>query len=228
MSLYAIGDLHLSLSVNKPMDIFGGWENYVERLTENWHNIVAPQDTVVLAGDSSWAMKLEDTRADFDFINKLPGNKIIIKGNHDYWWTTKNKMEVFFAENGFSTLKILHNNHYKYGEYAICGTRGWINDNGETADKKVLSREAGRLEASIKSAEKAKLIPIVFLHYPPVFSSDSNFEILEVLQNHGVKKCFYGHIHGKSCANAINGERDGIEYRLISSDYLQFSPLAII
>ncbi len=228
MSLYVIGDLHLSLSVNKSMDVFSGWENYVDRILSGWNNTVKRDDTVVLAGDSSWGMNLNEAKADFEFINNLPGRKIILKGNHDYWWTTVNKMERFFFVNGFSTLNILHNNHYAYCDYAVCGTRGWINENGETADKKVLLREAGRLDASIVSAKKAGLEPIVFLHYPPVFSSDCNYDILEVLDRHEIKRCYYGHIHGKSCYNAVNGMRDRIDYKLISSDYLQFTPEKVI
>jgi hypothetical protein len=206
------------------MDVFPGWENYVSRIFDNWHSLIAPDDTVVLAGDSSWGMNLNEARADLEFIDKLPGRKIILKGNHDYWWTTANKMEKFFLESGFSTLNILHNNHYKYENFGICGTRGWINDNGEAADKKVLLREAGRLEASIASAERQGLEPIVFLHYPPVFNADSNYEILAVMEKHRITRCYYGHIHGKSCSNAMIGFRNGIEYSLISSDYLQFKP----
>ena len=227
MSLYAIGDLHLSLSVSKPMNIFGGWENYVEKLSENWNSTIKPGDTVVLAGDLSWGMNLEQSEEDFRFVNSLPGKKIILKGNHDYWWTTKSKMENFFAEKGFNTLNILNNNHYDYDKFGICGTRGWINETEIEADKKVLLREAGRLEASIASAEKHGLIPIVFLHYPPIYAVSYNYEILEVLHRHGIKRCYYGHIHGRSCEYAINGERDGIDYKLISSDFLQFNPMKI-
>ena len=227
MSWFVIGDLHLSLSSNKPMDIFHGWDNYVTKLEENWQKSVKPDDTVVLAGDLSWGMSLEDSLEDFKFVDKLNGRKIILKGNHDYWWTTKSKTERFFSENGLNTLSILHNNCFEYENIGICGTRGWINENGESADKKVLKREAMRLESSIVCAEKQGLLPVVFLHYPPVFKNDFNYEILDVLQNHNIKHCFYGHIHGKSMLSAVNGNVNGIEYRLISSDFLQFSPLDI-
>jgi len=227
LSLYTIGDLHLSLGSEKPMDIFGGWENYVEKLLVNWNSKIKADDTVVLVGDLSWAVTLQQAEKDFSFVNSLPGKKIILKGNHDYWWTTKNKMEKFYVEKGFNTLNILHNNHYQYEKYGICGTRGWINETVVESDKKVLLREAGRLNTSIVSAKNQGLIPIVFLHYPPIYATNYNYEILEVLHNHDIKQCYYGHIHGKSCDYAINGERDGINYTLISSDYLQFSPKKI-
>lgn len=228
MSLYAMSDLHLSLSVDKSMEVFDGWENYVNRIRENWLEIITDDDTVVLPGDISWGMNFLQAKDDFAFINSLPGQKVIMKGNHDYWWTTKSKMENFFAQYGFSTLHILNNNHYNYENYGICGTRGWINENGQPADKKVLVREAGRLEASICSALKDNKKPLVFLHYPPVFVNDYNYDILEVLTKYNIEKCFYGHIHGKSSSYAVKGVVDGIEYHLISSDYLQFKPLKVI
>lgn len=227
MSLFAIADLHLSLGTDKPMDIFGGWSDYVTKLETNWQNKVRPEDTVVIPGDISWGMNFEQSKKDFEFINKLNGRKIISKGNHDYWWNTKNKMDKFFAENGFDTINILHNNHYSYEGYGICGTRGWISDNGEPADQKVLAREAGRLALSIESAQKAGLEPVVFLHYPPLFGNSYNYDMLEVLHKYGIKKCFYGHLHGRAHAYAINGTRDGVEYRLIASDFLHFDPLDI-
>jgi predicted phosphohydrolase len=227
MALYAISDLHLSLSTDKSMEVFPGWENYVERIKSNWENTIKDEDMVVLPGDISWGMTLEQALLDFKFINSLPGKKIILKGNHDYWWTTRKKMENFFNEKGLHTLNILNNDCYKYEEYAVCGTRGWINENEEPADKKVLLREAGRLETSIKLAINQNLKPIVFLHYPPIYADDYNYDILEVLHKYKIKDCYYGHIHGKSSDYAINGERDGIKYTLISGDYLQFSPVKI-
>lgn len=221
MALYVIGDLHLSLGApEKPMDIFNGWENYIEFLRENW--CAVSEDTVVLAGDLSWAMGLEASRADFEFINSLPGTKIILKGNHDYWWTTKAKLDGFFAASGFNTLNILHNNCYAYGEYGICGTRGWVNMPDEPADAKVIAREAQRLEVSIKAALAQRLKPIVFLHYPPLFGGSCNYEMLDVLYKYKIKECYYGHIHGSGHKNAVIGERDGVNYHLISSDFLQF------
>lgn len=227
MSLFVIADLHLSLSVNKPMDIFGGWNDYISRIEKNWKEKIKNNDTVVIPGDISWGMNFNDSLKDFRFLNSLPGKKIILKGNHDYWWNTKTKMDNFFAENGFDTLNILQNNHYAYENIGICGTRGWINETEVAADKKVLAREAGRLSASIESALKENLTPFVFLHYPPIFANDYNYEILEVLHKYGIKQCFYGHIHGRASQNAINGTRDGITYHLVASDYLKFCPMEI-
>ncbi len=228
MALYVIGDLHLSLGVNKPMDIFGGWENHMERIAENWEKTVSDDDTVVIPGDISWAMNFDQALPDFRFIHNLKGAKIISKGNHDYWWSTCAKMNRFLSENGFDSIHILHNNHYTYDKYGICGTRGWINDDSEPADAKVLARETARLEASIKSAEDCGLEPIVFLHYPPLYGTEYNYDILEVLYKHNIKRCFYGHVHGRGHNYAINGERDGIDFRLISSDYMQFCPYRVL
>ncbi len=212
----------MSLSANKSMEVFAGWENYVERIKENWQKTVKDDDVVVLAGDTSWGMNLEQSYEDFAFVNKLKGTKILLKGNHDYWWTTQNKMNKFFEEKELDTLKILHNNHYSYEEFGICGTRGWINETKEPVDKKVLLREAMRLETSIQSALKENLKPIVFMHYPPIFGADYNYEIIDVLQKYQINECYYGHIHGASSKYAINGNRDGIDYTLISSDYRHF------
>ncbi|MBP3271239.1 MAG: metallophosphoesterase [Ruminococcus sp.] len=228
MSLFVIADLHLPFGVNKSMNIFDGWDNYVERLEYNWQSKVRPADTVVLPGDLCWALKLEESLPDFKFLENLNGTKIISKGNHDLWWSTVSKIERFFENNGISSVKLLHNNYYSYGRYGICGTRGWISENGEPADQKVLAREAGRLETSIKAAEDAGLEPIVFLHYPPIYLTGVNEPIMDVLRSHHIKQCFYGHIHGKkghSCA--FKGVKDDIEYHLVSSDYLQFVPLDI-
>ncbi len=228
MSLFVIADLHLPLGVDKPMDIFDGWDNYVERLEENWQHVVAPEDTVVIPGDFSWATKLEEALPDFQFLERLNGTKIISKGNHDYWWQTSAKLTRFFETNGISSVKILHNNFYPYGSFGICGTRGWISENGEPADEKVLAREAGRLEMSVAASEKAGFKPIVFMHYPPVYVYGDNTPMLEVLNRHGITEVFYGHIHGrKGHALAVRGERNGINYHLISSDFLQFMPLDI-
>ena len=153
MALYVLGDTHLSLGGSKPMDIFPGWDGYVERLERNWRKLITPQDTIVLAGDISWAMRLTDTRKDFEFLQQLPGQKLIMKGNHDYWWTTANKMNAYLKAEGFDTLHILHNNSYTVEGYALCGTRGWLFDVGEPHDEKVMNREIGRLKMSLDAAE---------------------------------------------------------------------------
>ena len=229
MSLFAIADLHLSLSVNKPMDIFGErWTNHVEKLTKNWNETVSENDMVVIPGDISWAINFDEAKADFDYINKLNGTKIISKGNHDYWWSTISKMNAFLAENSFDTIKILHNNHYRYENYGICGTRGWINETNVPADAKVLAREAQRLEVSIKSALNENLEPIVFLHYPPVFGNESNYDILDVMYKYNVKECYYGHLHGNAHKYAVCGEREGINFNLIAADFVQFNPKLVL
>ena len=220
MQLYGIGDLHLSLGVPEMRQ-----ENYMQLLEQHWRAMVQPEDTVVLAGDLSWGMTLPQAKADFAFLETLPGQKIILKGNHDYWWNSMKKMQQFFADNGFESLHILHNNHYAFQQYGICGTRGWVSINGETADAKVLAREVQRLEVSIQSALKEQLTPIVFLHYPPIYGTSMNYEILEVLHKYQIRKCYYGHVHGKSGHNhAFQGMYEGTEMRMISSDYLQFVP----
>ncbi len=228
MSIFAISDLHLSFGVDKPMDIFKGWSNYIEKLKRNWTSVVELDDTVVIAGDISWALKLENSKEDFRFIDSLPGKKILIKGNHDYWWGTKAKMDKFFKSNFFNTLSILLNNAYEVEGLAICGTRGWICDNCEDKDKKILEREVCRLQASIDCANKQGLEPIVFLHYPPVYDSCECKEIMNVLISNRVKKCYYGHLHGKAVHNkAIIGNYKGVDLNLISCDYLNFMPMCI-
>ena len=183
MSLFAIADLHLSLGVDKPMDVFPGWAGYVEKLEKNWRENVRPEDTVVVAGDISWGLDISEAKEDFAFLDRLPGTKILLKGNHDLWFSTKTKVEKFFAENGFSTLKILFNNAYEYGDCAICGTRGWMND---PIEKKVLLRECGRLRMSLEEGKKFGKEPLVFLHYPPVFGGGECYEILDVLLEYGI------------------------------------------
>lgn len=226
MNLFTISDLHLPLGVDKPMDIFGGWDNYVERIGKNWKKIVGSDDTVVIGGDISWANTLEQAKPDFEFINNLPGQKIILKGNHDYWWGTANKINEFFKQNNFNTIKILHNNCYTDGKLAICGTRGWIYDGTGEKDLKVITREAGRLERSVKFAIDAGVTPIVFLHYPPIYSDFTCEEILNVLYKYEITKVYYGHIHGKGILNTV-GEYNGIKLRLSSCDGVDFTPVFV-
>ena len=228
MSLFAIGDLHLSLGEDKPMDIFAGWDNYVQRLEENWRSLVTDDDTVVIAGDISWAMKLEEAVTDFTFIDKLPGKKILLKGNHDYWWGTKSKIEKLLADNGLSTISILFNNAYACGEYAVCGTRGWFLENDTPEDIKVLNREVGRLKTSIEAALKTEKEPVVFLHYPPYYRGIECKEIMDVLISYGIKRCYYGHIHGRqNFGLAYEGEYKGVNLKLISCDRVRFMPVLV-
>lgn len=227
MALFAIGDTHLSISTGKSMDIFGGWNDYEKRLESNWKRLIRPEDTVVIAGDISWCMNLEEGLADFRFLDSLPGKKIILKGNHDYWWATKKKADEFFQKYSLDSLNILHNNAYEADGVAICGTRGWFFDAENDADKKVVLREAGRLKMSIDAARATGLEPVVFLHYPPLSQDRKCDEIYNVLVEENIKRCYYGHLHSYSHANAFNGERDGIRFQLISSDFLGFCPALV-
>ncbi|MDK2802972.1 MAG: metallophosphoesterase [Oscillospiraceae bacterium] len=228
MSLYCIGDLHLSLGSNKPMDIFPGWENYINKIEKNFLEIIKPEDTVVIPGDISWAINFKELYEDFKFLESMPGKKILLKGNHDYWFNTKKKMDNFILENSFSSISILHNDSKDYGDYFIAGTRGWVNENKENVDKKVLLREAGRLEISITHGMKKGKKPIVFLHYPPLYKNSYNKEMLSVLNKYKIDKVYYGHIHGEFIKYAKTGIHDGIEYNLVSSDFLNFKPHKIM
>ena len=228
MALFTIADLHLSFNDNKSMNIFDGWDNYVKRLEKNWKSIVTDNDTVVIAGDISWAMKLDDAVLDFSFINKLPGKKIILKGNHDYFWDTKKKMEKFLKDNNFDTISILFNCAYKVENFFVCGTRGWFYDAECDNDKKILLREVGRLKTSLNDAKNQKAQPIVFLHYPPVYGDKECKEIMDVLLENNIKKCYYGHLHGKFChSKAVIGDYRGVKLNLIAADYVKFTPVLV-
>ena len=228
MALYAIGDLHLCLGAPKPMDIFGGaWVGYMEKLRQGMQ-VLTGEDTLVLMGDLSWALDLESAKADFAWIAALPGRKIILKGNHDYWWSTAAKFTKFCQENGFENLFLLNNNCYFYENTAICGTRGWFYEEERSGqhDEKVFRRELGRLEASLKAAgEQEKL---VFLHYPPRYKGYECPEILELLERYGVRRCFYGHLHGGSRSLAREGLWNNVDFRLLSADQLDFRPMQIL
>ena len=226
MALYAIGDLHLSLSVNKSMEVFGpAWENYVARIEASLSQLTA-EDTLVLAGDTSWGMSLQEAEADFRFLDQFPCRKLLVKGNHDYWWATVSKFNKFCQEKGFTTLELLHNNCAFYGDYAICGTRGWFFEEDQKAqDAKVLNREIMRLETSLKAAGDRPIL--CFLHYPPLYQGYSCPEILETLKRYPVKLCCYGHLHGPVIRRRLEGERNGTEFFLISGDHLGFVPKKI-
>lgn len=225
MSLFAIADTHLSLGTNKPMDSFPGWNDYVERLGNNWNSIVKEEDTVVIAGDISWAMNFDELYEDFSFLNDLNGKKIIVKGNHDYWWNTLSKMNKFIEENNLDSINILQNNSYDVEGISVCGSRGWMFESSEEHDEKILSREVGRIKMSLDSAVNENRI--LFLHYPPITTNSSCNEILDTLKEYGIKKCFYGHLHGMATKYAFEGEYDGIDFKLISADRLSFVPKLI-
>lgn len=228
MSLYVIGDLHLSLGTDKPMDVFGGaWNHYMEKLSEGL-KVLTEEDTLVLPGDLCWAMNYQQALPDFLFVERLPGKKILLKGNHDYWWTTAAKFKKFCTENRLETIDFLHNNCFFYGDIAICGTRGWFyeEDKSGAHDEKVFRRELMRLESSLIAAGESE--KIVFLHYPPLYRGYRCEEILELLKQYKVGRCYYGHLHSDSHKLAITGSVEGIEFHLISADYLGFKPLKII
>ena len=228
MALYAIGDLHLCLGAPKPMDIFGGaWVGYMDKLRDGL-SVITPEDTTVLLGDLSWALDLESAAADFRWINEIPGRKIILKGNHDYWWSTAAKFNKFSQENSFPDQFILNNNFYEYGDFAICGTRGWFYEEQRSGehDEKVFKRELMRLEASLRAAgDRHK---IVFLHYPPKYKGYECQEIIDLMKCYEVRQCFYGHLHGASHGLAMEGQWNGIEYHLVSADKLGFRPFMVI
>ena len=227
MALYAIGDTHLSFCVDKPMDVFGGnWTGYVEKLREGF-SVLTEQDTLVLCGDLSWGMSLEQAEQDFRFLHEIPGKKIFLKGNHDYWWTTAAKMERFFAQKGFDSLSVLHNNCHFYQDVALCGTRGWFyeEERGEHSAK-IFNRELMRLETSLKAAGDRE--KICFLHYPPLYHGYRCEEIIELLKRYEVKQCCYGHLHGGSHRLAVSGVQEGVEFTLVAADYLNFQPKKIL
>lgn len=232
MAIFAISDLHLSLAVNKPMDIFGGgWENYMSKIEKNWIETVKEDDWVLIPGDLSWATYLEEAVEDFKFLDSLPGKKVLIKGNHDYWWTTMNKLNKFMKEIGVTTIYFLHNNSYVCQSIAVCGTRGWIcpqNPEFTEHDMKIYIRELNRLELSLKSLKGKDYSEIVvMLHYPPFYPGLENREFLDTMKRYGVKKCIYGHLHGPALKDAIEREIEGVQFILASCDHLGFTPVRI-
>lgn len=226
MALYAIGDLHLSLSVNKSMEVFGpAWENYVSRI-EAALSTLTEEDTLILAGDTSWGMNLQEAEADFRFLDQFPGKKYLLKGNHDYWWVTAAKFRRFCEEKGIHSLDLIHNNCAFYGDYALCGTRGWfLEEDQKPHNAKVLAREVGRLETSLQAAGEKPIL--CFLHYPPLYQGYECPEILDVLQKYHVQQCCYGHLHGPTIRRRIEEKRGETEFSLISADYLGFIPKKI-
>ncbi len=229
MALYAISDLHLSFNAEKPMDIFGSkWEKHDEKIKENWLSIVKEEDTVLIAGDISWSMKASDSIDDLNWINNLPGNKIISKGNHDYWWSSISKLNAMFEKT-----KFIQNNFFPYKEYAICGTRGWISpesDKFTEKDKKIYSRELIRLRLSLDQARNSGYSKIiVMLHYPPTSDKFEESEFIKIFKEYNVEKVIYGHLHGPALQGKVLDENiDGIDYIMTSCDYLNFCPKMIL
>jgi hypothetical protein len=229
MALFAIGDLHLSFGVDKPMDKFGGeWKDYTEKI-EAGFNTLSPDDVCVICGDISWGMNLDESLEDFRFIDNLPGKKIILKGNHDYWWNTVAKMTAFFEANNITGISILHNNCYHYEDTGVCGTRGWLNDDtlSKAQNEKVMAKEILRLRASLEAA-KSYTEKICFFHYPPRYKSIVNYDIISVMNDFGVKRCFYGHLHGEGHRAAAYGVTEGIDYEMVSADFINFTPRKVL
>ena len=234
MSIFTIGDLHLSFNENKPMCIFGdNWIGHEDKIKNNWIENVNENDLVILPGDFSWSTYLKETVKDFEYINELPGKKLLLKGNHDYWWTTVTSMRNFIKENNFKNIDFIYNNSYEYKNYIIAGTRGWsITD--EEMDKKLIKRELARLELSIKDGiEKYgdnKEI-IIFMHYPPITNAkilhNDELQFVQIMKKYNIKRCFYGHLHSISIKDAVQGIIEGIEFKLVSADGLDFKLLKI-
>lgn len=229
MSLYAIGDLHFSTAVNKPMNVFGdNWDNHEEKIINSWKSKVNEEDTVLIVGDTSWAINMNEAEEDLNIIHNLPGKKIYVKGNHDYWWTTVAKLNKLYDDMSF-----LQNNFYQYEEYAICGTRGWIcpNDVKFTEDdEKIYKREAHRLKLSLDAAKKAGFKKIIVItHYPPTNDKLDPSLFTEIYESYGVEKVVYGHLHGKeSFKMGLKGIRNEVEYNLVSCDYVDFNLIKIM
>ncbi len=229
MQVFAISDLHLALAEDKPMDVFGsGWENYMQRIRENWQQTVGQDDLVLLPGDISWATYLDNAGPDFYFIEALPGKKIISKGNHDYWWTTHSKLGKYLIRENLNSISFLQNNACFFSNLAIVGSRGWKNpeDDGFTSeDEKIYLRELERLKLSLKQTEGFEGKRIAMLHYPPFTAKGKPTGFAEILESSQVEICVYGHLHGKKCQNAVEGKFGGVTYHLVSSDHLAFMPL---
>lgn len=236
MPIYTIGDLHLSFHENKPMGIFGeNWKGHEEKIRKDWIEKVKENDLVVIPGDFSWSTYLKDTYEDFDYLNNLPGKKVLLKGNHDYWWTTVASMKKFLQENHFETINFVYNTAYEFENYIIAGTRGW-GQNEEGEDKKLLKREVARLELSLEKAleikkENQEKEIVAFLHYPPVIPSNlinhEMSEFVKVMKKYEIKKCYYGHLHSNSIQEAVEGNHYGINFKLVSADGLDFKLLKI-
>ena len=231
MAIFAISDLHLSLNGEKPMDVFGShWENYIDRMQEQWNRVIKQEDLVLIPGDISWAMYLEDTVADFTYLNQLNGQKLLLRGNHDYWWTTLNKMEKFVEEQGFDTLHFLKNTAFFWDEVAICGTRGWTipHPDSQGEDRKIYERERQRLLLSLEAASQRKPKKILcMMHYPPSEAEESTQGFLDILKEYGVSQCVFGHLHAAAHRFAPCGNWQGVELKLVACDYLNFTPMLI-
>ena len=241
MSVFVMGDLHLSTlaSTNKSMEVFGRrWSGYIEKISKNWTAVVNSDDTVIVPGDISWALSLEEAESDLKFINALPGKKIFLKGNHDFWWSTRSKMNAFFEKNEIKTIDFLYNNAMAVEDFILCGSRGWYQDNDNEKARqdnnyeKIIARECIRLRLSLDEGKKLKNEHpdkelVVFMHFPPFWNRFECREFIDVLKEYGVKRCYFGHIHGNYTAPKYV-EHEGIEFIIVSADYLEFTPRLIL
>lgn len=239
MKIFAIGDLHLSFGdmVEKPMDIFGGqWVGHTEKLYKEWNRLICPEDTVIICGDISWGLKLEEAMADLDWIHALPGRKLLFKGNHDLWWKAIGRLNTIYVDGN---MKFVQNSctiieaDGQNGRVAVCGTRGWIcpgTDGFSEHDRKIYDREAARLKMSLEDAKKAGADTIIgVLHFPPTNDKQQKSAFTDLLTQYGVKTCVYGHLHGKDAfKNGMQGVYNGVEYKLVSLDYLEGRPVEIL
>ncbi len=231
MALYAMSDLHLSHYKEKPMDIFDDvWLNHTDKILENWNNTVTSDDTVIVNGDLSWGMTMEEVKPDLDFISSLNGKKIIVQGNHDYFWNSTSMLNTLY-----NNMFFLKNNYAVYENYAVCGSRGWLcpGDSRYTDhDNKIYLREAGRLRFSLNEALKKGYSGsniIVAMHYPPTNDSCENSAFIDIFNEYNIKRVIYGHLHGVSkYNNSLQGNVNGIEYSLVSADYIKFKPIKIL
>lgn len=227
MALWAISDLHLALTTDKPMSIFGdNWHKHEDKIKENWLSKISEEDTILIAGDISWSMNMEEGLEDLNWIHNLPGKKILIKGNHDYWWSGIKRLNNLYGD-----LNFIQNTSFNYKDYAICGTRGWTlpgGNNFTSHDEKIYKRECIRLKLSLDDAVKKGYSKfIVMTHYPPIYEGMEDNEFVKVLKEYGVEYVLYGHLHGPSLKKVFEEERDGIKYIMTSSDYLNFNPILI-
>ncbi len=231
MSLYAISDLHLSFDEDKPMDIFGdNWQKHQEKIKQNWLEAVEENDLVLLPGDFCWAMYLEDAYKAFEYLEKLPGKKLLLKGNHDYWWTTIKKMRNYLQENNFNSIDFIYNNSYEFGNYIICGTRGWTISDTDSENKKILNREVQRLKLSLEYSKSNFNLDekniIVCMHYPPI-KEDHISEFVDLMKQYNVKLCIYGHLHGNAQKEVKEGLIEQINFKMVSCDYTDFKLIEI-
>lgn len=225
MKIFAISDLHLSFDSDKPMGVFGElWEEHYIKIEQFWREKITNDDLVLIAGDISWGMRIEEAYKDIEYIHNLPGKKVIIKGNHDYWWSSISKLNSLYED-----IYFIQNTHYKWQDYAICGTRGWIALDGEEHNETVYKRELIRLEMSLQSAVKEGIEKkIVMMHYPPITKYNKCKEFLDILQKYEVEQVIYGHIHSSSKNICFNGIYNGIEYKCSSADIINFDPIRIL